>query len=364
MLKPQQRQSAFTIVELLIVIIVIAILATISIVAYTGIQKRATEVTLQSDLSNASKQLTVADVTTGSYPNPSLPADIKASGNNTFQYTSNGTTFCLSATSPSNSASSYYITSNGTITPGLCTGHSSTGSSTIANGSAIQSITSTNCPTSRTRAVDARDNHTYWVQQLADGRCWMLTNLAYAGGGANTYGDVKALTNGSAPPVYNVAHYYIPSGASVTSEPTNPSTSTDGTGQYGYMYNWCGAMGAQTSTTACANAATPLPSTTISICPAGWRLPTGGSGGEFVALNTAINSGSTSNDAGLRSTWLAQRGGIWNAGVSYQGTVGFYWSSTQSANNNANLIDFSNSNATPTSFNSKNFGFSVRCTAT
>jgi prepilin-type N-terminal cleavage/methylation domain-containing protein len=40
-IKQQRKDSGFTIVELLIVIVVIAILATISIVAYTGIQNRA-----------------------------------------------------------------------------------------------------------------------------------------------------------------------------------------------------------------------------------------------------------------------------------------------------------------------------------
>jgi len=36
-----QKQSGFTIVELLIVVVVIAILAAITIVAYNGIQNRA-----------------------------------------------------------------------------------------------------------------------------------------------------------------------------------------------------------------------------------------------------------------------------------------------------------------------------------
>ena len=40
----------FTIVELLVVIVVIAILASISVVAYTGIQDRATETVMRSDL--------------------------------------------------------------------------------------------------------------------------------------------------------------------------------------------------------------------------------------------------------------------------------------------------------------------------
>lgn len=56
----QKRQTGFTIVELLIVIVVIAILAAVSIVTYRGIQDRARKATLQSDLSNAAKAMEVA----------------------------------------------------------------------------------------------------------------------------------------------------------------------------------------------------------------------------------------------------------------------------------------------------------------
>ena len=53
----KQKQSGFTIVELLIVIVVIAILAAITIVAYNGIQNRANDTAVQSDLANFAKQL-------------------------------------------------------------------------------------------------------------------------------------------------------------------------------------------------------------------------------------------------------------------------------------------------------------------
>lgn len=46
--KYKQKQTGFTIVELLIVIVVVAILATISIVAYNGIQARARD-TMRTD---------------------------------------------------------------------------------------------------------------------------------------------------------------------------------------------------------------------------------------------------------------------------------------------------------------------------
>ena len=64
------KQSGFTIVELLIVIVVIAILAAISVVAYNGIQQRATKTTLQNDLSNFSKNIEIVriDSTDGKYP--------------------------------------------------------------------------------------------------------------------------------------------------------------------------------------------------------------------------------------------------------------------------------------------------------
>jgi len=49
------KQTGFTIVELLIVVVVIVVLATISFVAYGGIQRSAAVAALQSDLRNASR---------------------------------------------------------------------------------------------------------------------------------------------------------------------------------------------------------------------------------------------------------------------------------------------------------------------
>ncbi|MFZ1242661.1 MAG: type II secretion system protein [Candidatus Saccharimonas sp.] len=65
-----KKTSGFTIVELLIVIVVIAILAAISIVAYNGIQNRAYDTTIQSDLSTLAKkyELYKIDSTNNKYP--------------------------------------------------------------------------------------------------------------------------------------------------------------------------------------------------------------------------------------------------------------------------------------------------------
>lgn len=53
----KQRANGFTIVELLIVIVVIAILAAISVVAYNGIQDRARKSALASQLSQTEKEI-------------------------------------------------------------------------------------------------------------------------------------------------------------------------------------------------------------------------------------------------------------------------------------------------------------------
>lgn len=62
---PHKKQNGFTIVELLIVIVVIAILAAISIVAYRGIQDRAIESRRNSDMSNLLRAITLARTNTG-----------------------------------------------------------------------------------------------------------------------------------------------------------------------------------------------------------------------------------------------------------------------------------------------------------
>lgn len=68
MLMLTKKQSGFTIVELLIVVVVIAILATVSIVAYTNIQNRAHDSAVQSDIKSIAKQFDIYKVTNGVYP--------------------------------------------------------------------------------------------------------------------------------------------------------------------------------------------------------------------------------------------------------------------------------------------------------
>src|SRR5690606_8876093 len=62
------NRQGFTIVELLIVIVVIVILAAISIVAYTGIQNRANDASVEADIANVIKKMELARADLGHYP--------------------------------------------------------------------------------------------------------------------------------------------------------------------------------------------------------------------------------------------------------------------------------------------------------
>lgn len=63
-----QNSRGFTIVELLIVIIVIAILTAVGIVAYSGVQSRAHDAAIKGDFRKIMTKLQIYKVETGSYP--------------------------------------------------------------------------------------------------------------------------------------------------------------------------------------------------------------------------------------------------------------------------------------------------------
>ena len=123
--------SAFTIVELLIVIVVVGVLVTVSLVAYNGVQAKARTSVVNSELSENRKKLLMFNSNNGRYPTSA--ADLTAanlvisrvdnydmrSGYSNFYYCSTlaGTTFSLSARAGDGAGSSYYVTSEEGLTP-------------------------------------------------------------------------------------------------------------------------------------------------------------------------------------------------------------------------------------------------------
>ncbi len=82
-------RSGFTIVELLIVIVVIAILAAITVVAYNGIRDRSLASSVQSALSQANKKvLSYAAINNDQYPATLADAGVTDSATITYDYSS------------------------------------------------------------------------------------------------------------------------------------------------------------------------------------------------------------------------------------------------------------------------------------
>ena len=188
---------------------------------------------------------------------------------------------------------------------------------------------------------DIRDDNTYTVAKLKDGRCWMTQSLRIAG---------KTLTSAD---------------SDVTSNYTIPASSGSGFGTYdtssvyvdsdGGLYTWYAAT-AGTGTKALS---TQGQNTTVSICPKGWRLPTGGNGGEFEALNNRYSSISDL----MANANFALSGFLGGGSRADQGSGGFYWSSTVNSSDYAYYLYLNTSNAYPAHYSHKYNGFSVRCIA-
>lgn len=128
--------DGFTIVELLVVIIVIAILAAITIVAYSGVTQSATTASLQSDLSNASTALKSFALENNSNFPTTISTDCIASPDTTTNKclnVSNGNTYIgYSANNSSSPKTFVLIASNKT---------------TVTSGSIAYKVTDSTAPT-------------------------------------------------------------------------------------------------------------------------------------------------------------------------------------------------------------------------
>jgi prepilin-type N-terminal cleavage/methylation domain-containing protein len=133
--------SGFTIVELLVVIVVIGVLATITIVSFSGISQRATVASLQSDLEGASRLLMLDQVSSdnGNFPDTLTIANNGmgiTSNSNDLSYAVNNNTnpkgFCVAS---KHGTTSYRITNDGAIESGDCLSWGLIGHWTMDEGS-------------------------------------------------------------------------------------------------------------------------------------------------------------------------------------------------------------------------------------
>ena len=247
----------------------------------------------------------------------------------------------------------------------------------------MQSFSSTRCATMNTGEYlalrDERDDDVYAVSKLADGHCWMTENLrltpsAVAFSTTNTNSptadfiteaassqDSNTLckTDNSAcidQVLFNAND--INRGSSMT-----PSPSDNGTiyswYSYGVMYGW------YTATAGKGNYEKGSGSVTGDICPAGWRLPTGGGSGEYVGLTNAVGG---ANNMEKNNNLLAfPNNFIYSGDYNYntsggRGTYGRYWSATPNGKAKAFRLGVAMSNSvTPDGSWNKWDAFAVRC---
>lgn len=121
---------AFTIVELLIVIVVISILATITIITYSGVTKQAHETSVKSDLDNVSKLLEIAKAVDGSYPanlnNVDNGQAFEVSEGNGISYNPSATddAYCTEIGYPTGSPTITFFVTDTSTSPqqGICSG--------------------------------------------------------------------------------------------------------------------------------------------------------------------------------------------------------------------------------------------------
>ena len=222
--------------------------------------------------------------------------------------------------------------------------------------------------------IDSRDNITYKVSKLADGRVWMIENLALDiadtavqanldssttnasdtalyhlinGGGSSPYCSTAVSNN------TNSQQWMLLSAKIVTDYKNSTTTHFGaGAGKRGIYYNnWAASGGSY-----CTNS-TSLMELPGDVCPAGWRLPTG-NGGEYQNLSSAYN-----DYTNLRNAFSVTLSGEFETGsFNGVGSAGWYWTSSIDSDQKAYIASF-NSSSYADSWDGPHMGFPIRCIA-
>ena len=232
------------------------------------------------------------------------------------------------------------------------------------------------------QVYDTRDDEVYLVGKLADNKCWMLDNLRLdltnstirnALTASNTNATAASLTslrsgNRTAGDQYassgfvtwaqgDTSEVYNQAKANADFKDTVVASYGSGSGKVGVHYNYCAASAGSY----CYDNGAAPDGTNASqdICPAGWRMPTGGSSGEYQALYTAYSS-DVANYRNALSTPLSGR--FYNGSANDQGTNGCFWSSTRYNSSRMYFLGAGKNLVYPNQYyNDRYYGLSVRC---
>lgn len=227
------------------------------------------------------------------------------------------------------------------------------------SGNIMQNLSSSLCTTTATKVKDNRDNQVYTIKRLADGRCWMTENLNL--GSTNLTTDLTSENSNLDTTVpaatFNSWITSTPS-ADYTTGKVVPVSGIEGVSNIpkATYYNFYAASGGTIS------GSTNADNATYDICPAGWRLPTGGATGEFGLLYDEY-----SEYVMIRAP-IASGGAAFGMTGSFNGSTvnsntqsGYYWSSTRSSNTNMRFFAVYTTTGNDTSTSNRRTGSSVRC---
>ncbi len=197
---------------------------------------------------------------------------------------------------------------------------------TISDITTMQEVSHKICANSVIGAVanltDTRDNNVYSVEKLNDGNCWMTSDLRlidYTLTSADS--DVPAGYSFTLP-ASDMNSFNAVGDDSVDSGNRFRVVAAYYDETYGGYYNYYTAVAGWHGDEASVNVNSPQ-----SLCPKGWRLPTGTYGGEYETLNySAYNYSDTATIAALK---LQLRGQTHYSGeLDGVGVYGSWWSAS------------------------------------
>lgn len=116
-IREQQASKGFTVVELILVVVVIAILATIIIIAYGNWRGETVATTVKSDVLNAAAAMESAATFNDVYPADASSVYTSSEGSDIAGGAISSTSYCVSIT---NGATSFFITKDKVPLPGTC----------------------------------------------------------------------------------------------------------------------------------------------------------------------------------------------------------------------------------------------------
>ena len=320
-----------------------------------------------------------------------MPGTYNISGNYSsgYEFNSWSTSGSISVASTSSASTTLTVTGTGTLTLG-------TRSCATTIRGAMQAFDSSALCSNATSGTltDSRDNQTYAVGKLADGRWWLLDNLAldltnstvkanlsaantnasnetlaYLKNGGGTASDKYAMVGVTTWDISQYQYWYSGPKIIVSGTGNNGDWTKDtevalamqqsGTGKIGVYYNYCAASaGSYCYGNAATGYSTSSGNATEDICPAGWRMPTGGSRGEYQALLTALSN----NKAAFANALLTPLSGMISSSVGdEQGAYGNFWSSTRYNDGSMYDLRVGVPNVRPQEWDSRSYGLSVRC---